>query len=622
MTYTVNLYKNTGYNQSNIPDSPALLPPAFLTKTAIDSVQNRFLSIVKISATDFSEVQDADYCKVGDFYYFITGISMVAHDVAELKLQPDFINSIGGVSKLDIIDGMTVRHHVDDDGFGLYTEEDPLLVCQKPLVVDYGDFIFNNSSDGTTIITSTAALSTMGENQNFNAITYTDDDGNAVSVPHLEPNVLTTSFRIGDLISGQGETGHSFSISGVGCYDASKPTVKTGVQYCRDIAAESSIISQYLLPSDYANIYYFNDDATAGEISAVYGAINLNSCGISTKFADVNNNRVLYGDLCKFGMITVNGNRAEYAPERIVSPNQLGDSSANYTPYIGLAVDPRPDGSPYFRFDWIDSSQGIGENSSGNFKVNDQFWSGAIPGEQWYQVPLIFTGASGAEFANKYYNMQYSQNEYIHKKTEALNAFNLLSSGFNTVSNASGFASGSGATLLNLNRGSNQVAFQQGGINAQYGDGLINAGGGLLRSMASYDIEKANYDYNVGKNLYELGISQSVVVPTVMFPYSDGSIRDFIGNGVLAYRYRPSDEDVKNQDKILTMYGYRITEPLKASHFTNRKYFNYIQATGISFGNSIPHWYKAGLIQQLGNGVRIWHTTPSDSYYTNNPIAS
>ena len=73
-------------------------------------------------------------------------------------------------------------------------------------------------------------------------------------------------------------------------------------------------------------------------------------------------------------------------------------------------------------------------------------------------------------------------------------------------------------------------------------------------------------------------------------------------------------------DKLLTMYGYKKTKALEATDFSNRQYFNYVEAA-VSVGN-LPRWWADGISAQLANGVRIWHVKPNSSYYANNPVAS
>ena len=129
--YSCRLYFNTGFNSNNIPDSPALLDRCnYKDVPSLDIMQDRFLSEIRVKAR-WNEVKDCDYCVLytdsSKWAYSVDTISMVATDVAVLSVTQDFINSVGGVANLKILDGITDRVHVTSDDYGEYTAEDELL---------------------------------------------------------------------------------------------------------------------------------------------------------------------------------------------------------------------------------------------------------------------------------------------------------------------------------------------------------------------------------------------------------------------------------------------------------------------------------------------------------------
>lgn len=142
--------------------------------------------------------------------------------------------------------------------------------------------------------------------------------------------------------------------------------------------------------------------------------------------------------------------------------------------------------------------------------------------------------------------------------------------------------------------------------------GLIGGIWGTATSQAMGEVSQMN-------QRAEFETSQSFVVPDVQFP--QGVVNQMAtGNGFLVYRVRLSDNDVARLDKFLTMYGYAQSKPLEKSDFTNRRYFNYVQADGVNVGGNIGLRIREMIAQQLSGGVRIWHTLPNPSYYNNNPI--
>ena len=142
--------------------------------------------------------------------------------------------------------------------------------------------------------------------------------------------------------------------------------------------------------------------------------------------------------------------------------------------------------------------------------------------------------------------------------------------------------------------------------------GLISGIWGAATSQAMGEVSQMN-------QRAEFETTQSFVVPEIQFP--QGVVNQMAtGNGFLVYRVRLSDNDVARLDKFLTMYGYAQSKPLEKSDFTNRRYFNYVQADGVNVGGNIGLRIREMIAQQLSGGVRIWHTLPNPSYYNNNPI--
>ena len=116
------------------------------------------------------------------------------------------------------------------------------------------------------------------------------------------------------------------------------------------------------------------------------------------------------------------------------------------------------------------------------------------------------------------------------------------------------------------------------------------------------------------------GFSQNVIVPQIMFPFQTDTLRDILKNGFVTFRYRPSDNDLQKQDKLLTMFGYRHTDIFKKEYLTNRTKFNYIKCFNLSISSSIPQWLKEGCLAQIEGGIRVWHVLPDEQHYNDNPV--
>ena len=144
---------------------------------------------------------------------------------------------------------------------------------------------------------------------------------------------------------------------------------------------------------------------------------------------------------------------------------------------------------------------------------------------------------------------------------------------------------------------------------------------GAVKGAVNYDQYEKGFQAKRRSELYDLRVANSVVAPTVNFPYNSEIVRDSLGNGALVYLYKYSSNDLARIDKLLTMYGYRVAKKLEKSDFTNRQYFNFVACNNVTVtGNS--KWINDGIAEQLKSGVRMWHVLPNPSYYSNNPIAS
>lgn len=173
------------------------------------------------------------------------------------------------------------------------------------------------------------------------------------------------------------------------------------------------------------------------------------------------------------------------------------------------------------------------------------------------------------------------------------------------------------------NREALQTANRQfdavGGIANVIGKAASGDIGGLISGIWGTATSQAMGEVSQMNQRAEFETTQSFVVPEIQFP--QGVVNQMAtGNGFLVYRVRLSDNDVARLDKFLTMYGYAQSKPLEKSDFTNRRYFNYVQADGVNVGGNIGLRIREMIAQQLSGGVRIWHTLPNPSYYNNNPI--
>ena len=367
--YSITLYNNTGFDLVNVPDGPATLQAAAYSVVefpVVDIVQNYFLSSVSIKAT-FEQVKFADYCKVGDFYYFVNSLTMSSPDVAVLSLTPDGLTSGLAKGAITAISGTTERRRVlsSEDKMGAFTGDDPLMTPQEPLQLVMGDDLFIGGG-ATVSVPYVESLIDLVKLQNsfkdgkFTGRTFTDpqDEESKVTVPSVDSLTGQTTFAIGSRILPSTKTQ---------LYKYTK--VQEAIGLARALGVESGITNQVSLPPSLVETTETED----GSVTLCKGIDQKVSTGLPFQYANVKNKKLLYGQYNKYGIITVAGNRLEVSPEEI-------SSTFTGSPEVKCKSDPRPNGKPYFRY-----STYLGDSS------DTGFWKNSISGLPWSQVPLVYT---------------------------------------------------------------------------------------------------------------------------------------------------------------------------------------------------------------------------------------
>lgn len=338
--FNITLYNNTNFDPVNTPDSLATLTAAATSTTelpAVEILQNYCISQVSVRAT-YDQVKNGDYCKVGDFFYFITGMKMTSPDVAVLALIPDFLTSALNGHTIEAIEGTTIRRRVaaSEDTMGAFSSEDPLCAPQQPLVLDMGARLFDGGHGTSTVVESLIDLADLekratSENpESLPGRTFYDpqDKNKYVTVPYNQGLQTETTFKAGTLTLPSTKT--QLYMSG---------KVLNGMSFARTLGIDGGIVSQTNIPPEMVH-FVVNEN---GLISSASGQVKEESSGLNTAYATVKNKRVLYGSYNKYGILTMAGNKSEFNVEDITN-------TLEGAPTVTLRTDPRPNGKPYFRF--------------------------------------------------------------------------------------------------------------------------------------------------------------------------------------------------------------------------------------------------------------------------------
>ena len=576
MSYTVRVYKNTGFNKNNIPDRPALLDTCvYIDLPAIDVIQDRVLQSISVKAT-YTQIKDADYVKIGNSqYYIVSGAPvMTSSDVATIPLLFDYLLSAGGIvnSNLKIADGITERFHPrsSDDVFGAFPGYDALMTPCDPLVL-HSEFL-KQTTPYYTFVETVLDLEAMSSDDS--AETYTDPvSGETVTVPQTIPASSSTSYSMNSVSSDAAGTKVYRYFDGAGAISAK---IRDGISKAFALGIQNGgVINKVRMP--YGSITVVMDDLSNsnGVASMSSQAVTLTPTDTAFNFAQFSghkNKKLEYSDLCNYGIMSTSGEQVTFDPQSIYV-------SGATSPTITEWDDPHLNGKPYFRFSSVE-----GDSSFAGF------WKNCISGLQWKQVPMVFTEKQGSAIDK----IKYSRDMYINEVRHGQQKIE------GVIGTAAGMAQGaiSGANAGGI------VGGLVGGL-TQFASGMWQQG----KQEALYQDEKL-------RQVENFALSQRVVQPQVQFPYNSDVIRDFMGNGVLMYRYLYSAADAARIDNLLCMYGYEFHKKLEKNDFLSRSKFNYVKATNVSFTcDMFPQWMLNGMAMQVQGGVRVWHVLPDVAQY-------
>lgn len=683
---SVKAWFNTGFNAVNIPADPGGAWADEIhseTFPALNILQHTNLSSVKIKAT-FPQVVDIDYIRLDPpyttgerpahggnatafryAYYFVTGVTMANGDTAILSLLPDYVNTAGGWNKLKIIDGITNRLTIkkSDDVFGRYTQGDPYLAPSETLRLIDNEIDPANGGTDVVYIESTIDIGTMAfatDSQEYQV------SGGTVVVPKSYANFHSpTKYSYAkNPTDAQPERLYGKGNKTV-VYDMDFTTdqaqiMAQGIENVRSLGIENALLNTAVIPSNMViqktgimsinsdthkvsaieidsqgqpltithDVYYVDTDAdiwkntsdipgytdtrrwyVCRELMGKWATIGTNINLIYSN--DVDNKRVLYGEYNKVGIITNAGNRLEAKPEEVYNNHSALQ--------VVVVADPHLNGKPYYRFRYLHGHDGA--------IMGQHFFTDAVSGMQWKQIPLLYTEKSGNRLDQENFdasrwvaNMGHTYDVELSKmqRQNMVDAYNK-----NTINTAGGAVVGAiqsgvqGYSIGGLTGLTGGLAAGTGAAIGTMVTAAINTNEELDR-IKLFDLnaekEATMYIQQANEEKRQFLQNQNVVAPMIQFPYQNEGFRDFFGERFIVYQYRPTTRDLHRMDKILNMYGYAVTMPFKKDIINNRNHFVYVEAN-ISVGGDIPRWLSEGVAMQISNGVRLWKVRPDNSYY-------
>lgn len=644
--YSVTVYKKTGFNSINIPDRPALLDLIPLAKRqefpALDILQDGFLSSVSIRST-WDEIKHGDYCKIGDWYYFIAFVEMTSPDVAHLVLAADFITTAGGIRAITFLDGITQRAHTPSDGFGEWCEDDPFLTPSEPMIMrvetikTVGDnyIVLGESSLDLGLIANAACVQeyvngyTGADKVSYSHYrTYNVIDGCQYSIVGVDPSLSGTGhktpnalFPLSDssgLTNNVNRTGME-TARGLGVPEpvvacAALPldmiTVQTATEEVTEVTQAATghkqVAATYTDPDGATTIRYIDGEL----VKSFYGGVR--SWSIVTKIIgktarrvsslyfyrnqNIKNCRILYGSQVPVGIVSSAGNRIELNPEQVTTTENAAIS-------IIVIVDPHLDGCAYINFPTRTDIEGHNEGDSVPIKY---LMSTAIKTLPWRQVPIAYTKPEGSILTRESFTNSQRVSDMQRNRSQKEQVENAIT----TIGG-------------NISQGLQAAAMAEDKIGAgiAIGAGVATS---VVNGIIAYDRFKDTAKIYSAERAAEYSTYLSNVninKPNTQVSYDNNPIREYFGDLAIVYRYEFSDNDEARLDKVLTMYGYKCTIPVSQDLFFNREKFNYVQAS-VSVTGDFSKSIADGIALQLSGGVRVWHVLPDvNTYTTGNPIA-
>lgn len=622
-TYNATLYKNTGFNMVDIPDSPALVETfTSVSASALYLKQNAPLTSVRIEK-GYNDVKNCDYLKLDNMFYFITDIRMLNDNVCELSIQEDSLTSLGGASKLEFIDGWCERRSVaNDDLFSNiipenYSPKDPLELKTYGIVADY--------TSALVLLASTVDLSADWTNADIYVGQASGEDYQ-VTVPSLPGASQETTIKINTQkpSSAYGAIINA-TLPGYGLYNYSNLSVKANVKKLRALGLETVLVGCYKIPVRYVAAVNGDPDYSTVSIAgtAFISELEMNYEGgeIFTDLSDTTQNpsHLQYGYgtyvpknkkvYAQFNDITVFSTSGDASTYRACDIKKTDTTVTNESIPFAVFANGAPNGTPFCRPKFYEME----EINTGNMFNN------SVKGSIWANCPLVLTGASGSDInaANAAITREGSNiawNAFTHhwKENAAVRGMDAVIGGVSKTATGIG-------KILKGDIG--------GGLEAMYG---LSKSGLEFENKEYQRVSEGHALANQiqGQKLaYE--ISQNIVAPEVRFT-QDVNLQLFLGNSFFAYSLRLSEADLQRFDNYLTLYGYATSEPLTTACFTGRTNFNFVQASGVSIENTSDLVYNVNnnrirrmlAAEQLANGVRVWHVAPDTAKRFNNPITT
>lgn len=373
-TATVTMYKQTGFNLTDVPGSTSALTSAkSKARSPINIRQIRLLSFIDVETWNDDSTflpEDADYCKVsradsgyGNMYFFVTSAVWLNDGVIRYSLTFDSVGTLllNNLLKTSIMSGIVERKHVTDDSTKWYNIPEGFN-NSAPLKKSIVEINSNPNDLWLELIISSVNLADIP----LMAASFTSADG-GFSTPALKPVTGSTEMTC-VVLGGQGGV-HGFKIpmsgklaymssvfnSGDPRFSFSVDTVDADgnvtasetfniAQTLRGLGLSNVITSAYSIPLNFISPQMHSDgyfqrlDTTSQDFAT----------SVSIVASDTTMNRKARYAYRRFTLISCSSGNSE-----MYQAWELGDGSPNSNITISMVCDPTPGGGLIAQPSWI-----------------------------------------------------------------------------------------------------------------------------------------------------------------------------------------------------------------------------------------------------------------------------
>lgn len=580
------LYYNTGFNVGNTPGYTSILNGASYTDFESHwDYQDYFLTSLKLKAT-WDQVKNADYLKFGSAYYWITGVSMINENNAELFLELDALASLNGIRSINFVEGegvITRAHPLNDAEFSNLLPE-PIgkqghLDCPGPQV-----FGPNNEGHTPGII----YMSTLGLTNEIQV------DANGIITP---VNATATVYeaigqQVGEVVvpnTPKSATGCRIGLiqSPIDYYltydDHGAEDINNQIAYLRSLGLEQSVVGCYTVPYGYLKNGYHFENASKHKLDQ-----------ISNTYAGESDFTAY--DYKRWDSSNFHWNKTQLIDNYYCLVSRLTGELKNYKCYdianyttgeiiFRIGVDRNVNGKPYcwpIYYDGASLASLIGANG--------------ISGMEWLNIPVVVGGASGSLWV---------KNDYIRNTAElgTIGALGVLGQGMDLASSAN---AGVGEKVTPSQTPSPIAESELEPYSEPRGYGL-KAGLGIIQSSAKLM-------YSAGKLDTDFARDTGFAVPGVTGNNLTG-LQTSVENDFILYHYTLTKQDYERIDKFFDNFGYTQNCVFDSSYCDlnpNGQGFCYLKATGVKISRNIGSIaLRSKAEQAIQNGIRIWHQLPN-----------